>query len=445
MNRMKLLAATLLVLGASPLARAQTPPSAPPPVTQPAAPSIAPAASKGEYVARAGDCNACHSVPGGKAFAGGLKMGTPLGNIYSTNITPDPDTGIGNYSFEDFDRAVRRGVAKDGHHLYPAMPYPSYAKITDEDMRALYDFFMKEVPAVKQANKPSEIPSYLGFRWPLAIWNTMFTSSGAYAPNSGHDAQWNRGAYLVEGLGHCGACHTPRGWAYQEKALDDGSGSFLQGAELDAWSAPDLRGDVRTGLGSWSQQDLATFLKTGHSGGGTAFGSMLDVVNNSTPYLSDDDVNAMAAYLKSLPATAQQAAFTYDNATTEALQSGKPQQAGGTIFLGYCASCHGPDGKGQSPYMPPLAGNPVVLDADPSSLINLVLNGAEPLVVKGTPDAYRMPQYRVQLTDQEIASVLSFVRAGWGNGAGPVTADQVKAMRPTTDPSSDRVIILKMR
>jgi mono/diheme cytochrome c family protein len=325
------------------------------------------------------------------------------------------------------------------------MPYPSYAKITDDDMHALYTFFMKEVPPVKEANKPSEIHGVLSWRWPLAIWNALFTTSGAYKPNPDHDAAWNRGAYLVEGLGHCGACHTPRGWAFQEKALDASSGDNQQGAELDPWSAPKLRGDVRTGLGSWSQQDLAAFLKDGHNMKGVAFGSMLDVVNNSTPYLTDEDVNAMAAYLKSLPATAQQAAYTYDDATTKSLQSGKPQEAGAAIYLGSCVSCHGIDGKGQTPFMPPLAGNPVVLDNNPSSLINLVLNGAEPLIVKGTPDSYRMPQYRVQLTDAEIASVLSFVRSAWGNGASPVTSDRVKTLRPITDPSSDRVLILKMR
>jgi mono/diheme cytochrome c family protein len=430
LRRVKHLAATLFVLGAAPLAFAQ---------------GAAAAESKGEYVARAGDCVACHSVPGGKAFAGGLKMGTPLGAIYSTNITPDPDTGIGNYTFEDFDRAVRKGVAKDGHRLYPAMPYPSYAKITDDDMRALYDFFIKEVPQVKQANKPSEIPGYLSFRWPLAIWDALFTESGTYVPSKEHDAAWNRGAYLVEGLGHCGACHTPRGWAFQEKALDDGSSTYLEGAELDAWFAPNLRGDQRTGLGAWSQGDLAAFLRTGHNDRAVAFGSMLDVVNNSTPYLSDDDVNAMATYLKSLPATAQQASFNYDDATTKALLGGKQEQPGATLFLGNCVSCHGADGKGRAPYIPPLAGNPIVLDGEPSSLINLVLNGAEPLVVKGTPDAYRMPPNRVQLTDDEIAHVLTFVRSAWGNGAASVTADQVKALRPVTDPSSDRVIILKMR
>jgi mono/diheme cytochrome c family protein len=430
MNPTKSLAAALLVLCAPLPAAAQQ--SAPP-------------FDKGEYLARAGDCIACHSVPGGKAFAGGLRMGTPMGAIYSTNITPDPDTGIGGYSLGDFDRAVRSGIAKDGRRLYPAMPYPSYAKITDDDLRVLYGFFIKEVPPVKQPNKPSEIPAYLSFRWPLAIWSMLFTQEGAYVGKSGHDAAWNRGAYLVEGLGHCGACHTPRGWAFQEKALDDGARAYLQGAALDAWSAPSLRGDLRTGLGGWSQEDLATFLKTGHNAKGTAFGSMLDVVNNSTPYLSDDDVSAMAAYLKSLPANEQQTAFAYSDATTKALLGGGAQQSGATVYLGYCASCHGADGKGQSPYIPPLAGNAAVPDSDPSSLINVVLNGDAPLVVKGTPDAYRMPQFRIQLTDDEIAGVLSFVRGGWGNGAAPVTTDQVKALRPITDPSSDRVIILKMR
>ena len=426
----KTIACTLiLVLAAPPMARADD----------------AASPSKAEYVARAGDCVACHSVPGGQAFTGGLKMGSPVGNIYSTNITPDPETGIGGYSLEDFDRAVRHGIAKDGHRLYPAMPYPSYAKLSDEDVRALYDFFMKEVPPVHQPNRPNEIPTLLSFRWPLMIWDLLFTQSGSYVAKSDHDAAWNRGAYLVQGLEHCGACHTPRGWAFQEKALDDSSPTFVSGAALDAWSAPNLHADLRTGLGQWSQADIAEFLKAGHNRDGSAFGSMIDVVNNSTPYLSDDDVNAMAAYLKSLPATAAQAAYVYDNSTTEALRGGHPQQPGAAVYAGQCVSCHGSDGKGFSPYLPRLAGNPTVLDGDPSSLINLVLNGSTPLVVKGTPDAYRMPQFRVQLTDQEIADVVTFIRTGWGNQAPAVTAAQVATLRKTTDPSSDRVIVLRMR
>jgi mono/diheme cytochrome c family protein len=428
MSHLKFLAVTVLLSCVSAASQAQQTPT-----------------NKGEYLARAGDCVACHSAKGGKAFAGGLAMGTPMGTIYTTNITPDPDTGIGNYSLEDFDRAVRSGVAKDGHHLYPAMPYPSYAKISDEDLQDLYTFFMKNVPAVKQPNKPNEIPWYLSPRWPLAFWNLVFAPKTGFTPRQDHDATWNRGAYLIEGLEHCGACHTPRGIAIQEKALDAGSASYLAGAELDAWSAPNLRGDLRTGLGAWSVEELQAFLKSGHNDRGVAFGSMLDVVNNSTPYLTDDDTKAMSVFLKSLPATADQPQFAYDDSTAKSLQSGNPQKAGADTYLGACAACHGADGKGQPPFMPPLAGNPAVLDADPSSLINLVLNGAEPLVVKGVPDAYRMPQFRIQMNDEHIADVLSFVRSAWGNNADAVSTDQVKKLRPATDPSSDEVIVLKMR
>jgi alcohol dehydrogenase (quinone), cytochrome c subunit len=423
MSRFKFLAVTVLLSCFSSASQAQ----------QPQTPT-----NKGEYLARAGDCVACHSVKGGKAFAGGLAMGTPMGTIYSTNITPDPETGIGNYTFEDFDRAVRSGVAKDGHHLYPAMPYPSYAKISDDDLKELYTFFMKNVPAVKQANTPNEIPWYLSPRWPLAFWNLVFAPKAGFTPDTSHDAVWNRGAYLIEGLEHCGACHTPRGIAIQEKALDASGAAYLQGAELDAWSAPNLRGDQLTGLGSWSVDDLQAFLKSGHNDKGVAFGSMLDVVNNSTPYLNDDDLHAMAVFLKSMPATSNQPAYAYNDAAAKST-------VGSDTYLGACSACHGADGKGQPPFMPPLAGNPAVLDANSSSLINLVLNGAEPLVVKGVPDAYRMPQFRVQMSDEKIAQVLTYVRTAWGNNADAVSTDQVKKLRPVTDPTSDQVIFLKMR
>ncbi len=413
--------------------------------TSRAAESVSPPDGSGEYLARAADCVACHSIPGGKAFAGGLKMGTPLGAIYSTNITPDPETGIGRYSLADFDRAVRKGIAKDGHRLYPAMPYPSYVKLTDADVAALYGFFMKQVPPVRQANLKSEIPALLSIRWPLAIWNVFFAPGGSYVAKPGHDAAWNRGAYLVQGLGHCGACHTPRGIGLQEKALDDSSPNYLAGAELDAWYAPSLRGNMRTGLGTWSTKDIGEFLKHGHNRVGTAFGSMIDVVNNSTSYLSDSDINAIANYLNSLPSTATQQAFAYNNATTVALRNTPTTQPGGALYTGACASCHGFDAKGFTPYMPALAGNPVVLDDNPSSLINLMLNGSIPLVAKGTPDAYRMPQFRQQLSDQNIAEIITFIRNRWGNQAPAVTAAQVATLRKTTDPTSDQVIILKMR
>jgi mono/diheme cytochrome c family protein len=285
----------------------------------------------------------------------------------------------------------------------------------------------------------------LSFRWPLAFWNFFFAPTGSYVAKPGHDAQWNRGAYLVQGPGHCGACHTPRGVAIQEKALDDSGTNYLAGAELDAWYASGLRGNLQTGLGTWSNKDVAEFLKHGHNHVGTAFGSMIDVINNSTSYLSDSDLAAIATYLKSLPARSEQKAVGYNNATTVALHNRPASRAGSSIYAGVCASCHGFDGKGFTPFMPALAGNPVVLDHDPSSLINLTLNGSFPLVAKGVPDAYRMPQFRQQLSDQDIADVLTFVRRGWGNEAKDVTAAQVAKLRKSTDPTSDRVIILKMR
>jgi mono/diheme cytochrome c family protein len=394
-------------------------------------------AARGEYLARAGDCVACHSVPGGQAFAGGLKMGSPLGAIYSTNITPDPDSGIGRYSLADFDRAMRHGIARDGHHLYPAMPYPSYAKLTDDDLHALYSFFMQSVPPSQQPNRPNEIPPLLAFRWPLAIWNEIFIDGSSYVAKSDHDPVWNRGAYLVQGLGHCGACHTPRGLAFQEKALSETSPDYLAGAPLDGWSAPNLHGDMRTGLGTWSIADIVSFLKTGHNRDGSAFGSMIDVINNSTPYLSDGDLNAIAVYLKSLPATATQTPYQY-----AAESSTNP---GAAVYVANCATCHRTDGRGFSAYLPPLAGNPTLLDSDPSSLINIVLNGSMPLVVEGTPAPYRMPQFRLELTDQQIADVLTFIRTSWGNGASAVSAAQVAVLRKTSDPTSDRVVVLRMR
>ena len=407
--------------------------------------NLSPAIGSGEYVARAADCVACHSIPGGKAFAGGLKMGTPLGAIYSTNITPDPETGIGGYSLADFDRAVRHGVAKDGHRLYPAMPYPSYAKLTEADVAALYGFFMQQVPPVRQANLKNEIPAVLSVRWPLAIWNLFLAPRSNYVVKPGHDEAWNRGAYLVQGVGHCGACHTPRGIGLQEKALDEASPNYLAGAELDGWYAPSLRGDLRTGLGAWSDKDLGEFLEHGHNRVGAVFGSMVDVVNNSTSYLSDSDIQAIAGYLKSLPAESAGQAVAYNNATTAALLNKPTSQQGSAVYASDCASCHGFDAKGFSPYMPSLAGNPVVLDHDPSSLINLMLNGSIPLVVGGTPDAYRMPQFRQQLSNQDIADVLTFVRSGWGNQAPAVTAGEVAELRNKTDPAGDQVIVLKMR
>ncbi len=411
--------------------------------TQPAA-QIA-GESRGAYLARAADCIACHSTPEGKPFAGGLKMGTPLGNIFSTNITPDTQTGIGRYSLADFDRAVRQGVAKDGHHLYPAMPYPSYARISDADLAALYGYFMHEVAPVRQQNRASEIRWPLNMRWPLAIWNGLFVDTQPYRTDPAHDAQWNRGAYLVQGLGHCGACHTPRGAAFEEKTTGGDDSAFLGGATLDGWTASDLRGDQATGLGRWSKADIVAFLKDGGNAHASVFGSMIDVYNNSSQFLTDSDRDAIATYLKSLPPGHPAQTWTYDPATAQTLKQGDLRMPGAQTFRTQCASCHGIDGKGLGQRLPSLAGNPNVLAADPSSVVNLILNGSQRVVRHGVPDSYRMAPFRLQLSDQEIADVTTWVRQAWGNHAGAVTPSDVAKLRASTDMSSERVIVLKMR
>lgn len=404
-------------------------------------------AARGEYVARLGNCVACHSVPDAPPFSGGLKMATPLGAIYTTNITPDKNTGIGGYTLEDFDGAMRSGIAKDGHHLYPAMPYPSYAKMSEEDMKALYHFIMKTVPPANVPNRPSEIPFVWRQRWPLGIWNALFAEGGRYQVNPRQNAAWNRGAYLVQGLGHCGACHTPRGWGFNEKGYSEKNDEFLMGAPLDNWSAPSLRQDVNTGLGAWTPRDTIELLKTGHNRFGTAFGTMTEVINNSTQYMTDGDLDAIATYLHSLPGARgkKNATFIYDGTTEQNLKAHKYDAPGALVYAQQCMTCHRPDGRGFAPYLPPLAGNPVIQDPSPASLINIVLNSSLMVAVDGIPDAYRMPQYRVLLNDQEIADVVTFVRRGWGNAASPVTAPDVARLRKETNPAGDPVQILRMK
>ncbi|WP_375542115.1 c-type cytochrome [Paraburkholderia sp. CNPSo 3274] len=389
---------------------------------------------RGAYLAAVGDCAACHTAPHGRPFAGGLPMSTPLGRIYTTNITPDPDTGIGRYTQADFARAMREGVAKDGHNLYPAMPYPSYAKVRDEDVAALYAYFMQGVQPVKQSNRDADIKWPMNMRWPLKIWNAVFLEKGAYQDKAGKDLAWNRGAYLVQGLGHCGSCHTPRGIGFNEKALDESGDAWLTGALLDGWFASNLTGAHNTGLGRWSEADLAQFLKTGANQHASAFGAMTDVVNKSTQSMNDADVNAIAVYLKSLPAKGGDGgpAYAYDAQATKVSLSRPANDAGARVYTAYCMHCHGADGRGFAPMFAPLAGNPNVLEKDASSLINVTLNGTGDLVIQGMPAPYPMPAYADVLSDKQIADVLTFVRAGWNNKAGGVGVAEVAKLRTRT-------------
>ncbi|HGM6860575.1 TPA: cytochrome c [Serratia rubidaea] len=412
------------------------------------APAGKPAASadlirQGEYVARLGDCVACHSTPDGAPFSGGLAMATPVGKIYTTNITPDDETGIGRYTLADFDRAVRHGVARDGHRLYPAMPFPSYQKLSDEDVAALYAFMMHGVKPVSRQNSPTEIPWPLNMRWPLALWSAAFSRGGPYQAQESQNALWNRGAYLVEGPGHCGSCHTPRGLAFNEKALDADSQDYLAGALLDGWYAPSLRNDANTGISRWSEEDVVTFLKQGRNQHAVVFGSMTDAFNNSTQFMSDDDLRAIAHYLKALPPGSNNRGSTwqYPQGTATA---GSGNHPGRQTYMARCSSCHGADGRGQTPWIPPLAGA-TSMQVDASSSINVVLNGSARIVAHGVPDAYRMPPYRKQLTDRQTAEVLNFIRTSWGNQGTETDAKAVGELREKTDPASSSVIILQMR
>ncbi|WP_294738750.1 cytochrome c [uncultured Pseudomonas sp.] len=391
---------------------------------------------QGEYLARAGDCVACHTAKGGKPFAGGLPMETPIGTIYSTNITPDK-TGLGDYSFEDFDKAVRHGVAKNGSTLYPAMPYPSYARVSESDMQALYAYFMKGVEPVAQVNKDSDIPWPLSMRWPLAGWRWMFAPKVEdYKAEAGADPVISRGAYLVEGLGHCGACHTPRALTMQEKSLSATDGStFLSGsAPLEGWIAKSLRGDHKDGLGSWSEEQLVQFLKTGRSDRSAVFGGMSDVVVHSMQYMSQDDLTAIARYLKSLPAVdPNDQPHQYDKQVADALWKGDDSKPGASVYIDNCAACHRTDGHGYTRVFPALAGNPVLQTADATSLINIVLNGGTLPATHTAPSTFTMPAFAWRLSDQEVADVVNFVRGSWGNKANAVTTSQVATLRKNTE------------
>ena len=404
-----------------------------------AAPTDAQQIKQGEYLARAGDCIACHTAPQGKPYAGGLGMATPIGKVYSTNITPDKQHGIGNWTFEDFDKLMRTGVTKQGYTVYPAMPYPSYSRLSDADMRALYAYLMRGVPAAAAPNRASDIPWPLSMRFPLTVWRWVFAPKPApYVPTAtAGDQQLLRGAYLVQGLGHCGACHTARGVGMQEKALTelDSSAYLAGGAAIDGWVAPSLRNEHGGGLARWTEADIAEFLKTGRNSHSASFGAMNDVVAHSMQYMSKDDLSSIAKYLKSLPpANAGAKPFVGDDTVGKALFAGKVDSTGAQLYLNNCAGCHRSDGKGYHKAFPALAGNAVLQTADPTSAINIVLSGGMVPATHTAPSALVMGGYANSLNDQQIADVVSFIQTSWGNHGGKATAAQVAKLRPASVP-----------
>ncbi len=420
---------------------ASAPPASPPAADQaPADPLV----RKGQYLAALGDCVSCHTRPGGEPFAGGLPLKTPFGTIYTANITPDYDAGIGGWTEEQFTRALREGVADDGDHLYPAFPYTAYTKVTDDDVHAIYAYLKTLAPS-KYAPPANQMSFPFGIRGLMSIWNSLFFKAGRYAPDAAQSAEWNRGAYLVQGLAHCGACHTPRNQFGAEKEKLAFTGAVYQDDVADSvheqeivkednvvrpWSTANLTSSPH-GIGSWSVEEIATYLKTGHTEYAGAFGPMAEVIANSTKYLTDEDAHAMAVYLKSLPAAEQE-----NNAkpTPEQMQKGE------VAYTVRCGDCHQPTGLGSprgpnsdlTKISPPLVSNAVVQAHDPATLINVILYGAHE-ANPGDASWPKMPGFELDfglgMDDDQIAALATYVRNSWGNQAPAVDPKEVAKQR----------------
>jgi mono/diheme cytochrome c family protein len=370
----------------------------------------------GRYQAILGDCVGCHTAPGGKPFAGGLALVTPFGNLITPNITNDRDTGIGNWSEADFRAAVKQGVAPGGKRLYPAMPYPAYAKMSDGDVSALWAY-MKTIAPVKNTVSVNRLRFPYNIRLTMAAWNFLNFKPAPFTPDPAKSAAWNRGAYLVNGPAHCGACHTPKSMLGADK-----SDQALAGASLQDWFAPDITTHKTLGIGDWSQADLVTYLKTGWNAHAAATGPMAEAVENSTSHMADADLAAIATYLKdgrasSPPVPVQ---ITADD---------PHRKAGSMIYEDNCAACHGRDGKGEGRLFPPLARNAIVQQASVETLARVVLAGARAAQTKGAPTAPAMPSFAWRLDDQQVADVLTYIRSNWGNNAAPVSAASIGGSR----------------
>src|SRR6202166_2116921 len=367
--------------------------------------------AKGEYLARAGDCIACHTARDGKIFAGGLPMKTPFGTLYTSNITPDPQTGIGTWTSDQFYQMMHNGRFPDGGLVYPAMPFGSYTKVTREDSDAIYAY-LRSIPPVKQPNREHDLKFPFNNRSLILGWRTLFFKEGVFKPDPTKSADWNRGAYLVEGLGHCGMCHTAinaLGGSSESQAFEGGL------IPMQNWYAPSLTSNKEAGLGDWTIEEISDLLRTGISSRGAVYGPMAEVVYNSLQYLSDDDTRAMAVYLKSLAqgTSPEKPATPLPSAESSLLLS-----LGKTIYDRECAICHGAVGQGMPPQYPPLAGNQSIEMASAVNAIRMVLNGGYPPGTAGNPRPYGMPPFSQRLSDDEVAAVVTYIRTSWGNRGG---------------------------
>jgi mono/diheme cytochrome c family protein len=383
----------------------------------------------GAYLARVGDCVACHTAKGGAPFAGGLPFDTPVGRIYSTNITSDREHGIGGYTFEQFVLAMREGVRKDGARLYPAMPFTSYAKVSDADLLDLYAYFSTQAPASAQPNRASDAIWPLSIRWPLAYWSRAFHDDTRYVADTSKSVEWNRGAYLVQGLAHCGSCHTPRGVGFEEKDLSGKSDLYLSGSSLDHTAPINLRSAAGGGLANWSKEDIVASLKSGRNPHSSVSGPMGEVVEHSTQYLSDADLGAIAVYLKSLGASAESTPFHADDSTLKTILAGQATGRGASIYIDSCAACHRQNGQGATRVFPSLVDNPMVTQANPDSLLAVILGGARLPSTASAPSPLAMPPFGWRYGDEDVAQLATFIRSSWGNKGAAVTADQVAKVR----------------
>jgi mono/diheme cytochrome c family protein len=378
-------------------------------------------AERGKYLVAAGDCAGCHTADPARPFAGGLGIETPFGAIYSSNITPDQETGIGKWSDEDFYNAIHKGIRPDGKRLYPAFPYPWFTKVSADDARAIKAYLSTLAP-VRQENKQADLPWPLSMRFMMMGWNLLYFHEGDFQADPGKSAQWNRGAYLVDGLGHCSACHSPTNALGAEK-----KGERFEGGYGEHWFAANLTGDVRDGLGAWSVPEIVEYLKTGSNTHAAAAGPMAEVVKNSTQYMSDEDLAAMATYLKDVPASGK---------TTGASSDTQVASRGQAIYLDNCTGCHLASGAGMPNVFPPLKGSAVVQSKDAATLVIAVIGGAKVVATKPKPTGLAMPKFGWKLNDAEIADLATYVRNAWGNQAGAVGAEQVAKIRKQLKPSA---------
>jgi mono/diheme cytochrome c family protein len=370
----------------------------------------------GKAMVEAGDCASCHTADPAKPFAGGKRIDTPFGGIYSPNLTPDRDTGIGGWSDADFYGALRYGVDPDGSRYYPAFPYPNFTKLTRQDIAAIRAYLATLTPFQNEAPAP-ELRFPLNFRVLMRAWNYLFFQPGILNPDQQKGTDWNRGRYLVEGIAHCGACHTPKNIFGADK-----HGYAFGGGQVLGWFAPRLDAAERSGLKSWSVDDIAEYLQSGRNGKSHADGLMAEVIVNSTSKMSDADVRAIAVYLKSLPPGAPEPAVT----------APPPEQGmkdGEQIYAHYCRACHETDGSGAPRIYPPLPGNALLQSADPASTLRVILEGAQTVTTPRAPNTGSMPSYARDLSDQQVADVTNYIRNSWGNAATLVTPGQVAKAR----------------